>query len=257
MTHTCCAERAKRSKPLSTHRLFIAAGLMALQLACASAQSAEAGTAPKADSVSVAGRYPAGSIKSVEAADAALEDLSKERSEIEARYTAEEQACHPKFFATSCVDQAKERRRQALMQLRKVELEANSFKRQERVRERDKAAADRQAKEQADRLERERAQQEKESKRDDAPQAEPPEAARNVQTTIFPDRSEQHEAKMKRLQEEDRANEKKRAENVAEYEKKVQAAQERQKKIAQRKAEKEEKRRAKQAPLQAPQPAAQ
>lgn len=218
-----------------------AAGMMFLPSPFAAAQSVAAATEP--DTTSLVARYPAGSIQSVEAADAALSEMDKERSQIEARFTAEEQACYPKFFITSCVDKAKERKRQALSQVRKVELEANAFKRHARVQEREKAAADRQVKEEANRLERIRPQQED---KDDLPQEEP-QAIQKPSGNAFPDREARHEAKLKRLEADEMASAQKRAEKAAAYERKMQAAQERQRKVAQRKAEKEAKRRAKEA----------
>lgn len=225
--------------------LCLAAGIMALCISGAFAQQ-KADAAAGAAMASISARYPAGSIKSVETADTALADVRQERSAIEARFAAEEQACHPKFFATSCVDEARERRHQALMQLRKVELEANEFKRRERTLARDKAVAERNAKEEAERLERVQAIPEKESK-EEAPQEQANEVERDARNATVSDRAARHEARLKRQQEEDRANAKERAENVAKYEKKLQAALERQKKVAQRKAEKEAKRRAEQA----------
>lgn len=228
----------------SGHRWrMIAAGIIALHFSYASAQQAPTDSASHPASVSE--RYPAGSIKSVEAADAALADVGRERAEIEARFAAEEQACHPKFFATSCVDEAKDRRRQALSQLRNVELEANAFKRRERVAEREKAAAQRQAEEEAGRQERVREQRESQGA-DSAPQ-ERTETAK-AQARASSNREAEHAAKLKRLEEEDHANAQKRAENAAAYERKVRAAEERKKKVAQRKAEREAERRAKQAP---------
>lgn len=204
---------------------------------------------PAAETVSgVASRYPAGSIKSISEADSALAEISKERSEVEARYSKEEQTCHPRFFATSCIEEAKERRRKATMQLRAVEIEANAFKRRARVIERDQELKERQVKAEAERAERIKLQPEAEStaavheKTVDAEQ----ESERKVKTTIFPDRQKKHEAKLDRIKAEEAANAKKRAENIAEYERKVQAAKERQQEVAARKAEKEQKRRMKQ-----------
>lgn len=225
------------------HWHVIAAGFIALHFSCASAQQVPTDSASVPASVSE--RYPAGSIKSVETADAALAEVGRERAEIEARFAVEEHACHPKFFATSCVDEARERRRQALSQLRNVELEANAFKRRERVAEREKAAADRLAKEEADRQERVREQREVQGV--DSASQERAEAAK-AQGRASPDREAEHAARLKHLEEKDRADAPKRAENMAEYERKVRAAEERQRKVAQRKAEREAERKAKQAP---------
>ncbi len=224
------------------HRLLLAAGLMVLHMSCAFAQPAAEATASVSD---IVGRYPAGSIQSVEMADAALADTGRARAGIEVRFSAEERACYSKFFAASCVEQAKDRRREALMQLRKVELEANSFQRKERVQERDRALAERQAKAQAD--SQERAEIPVKSKDVEGPALErKPAIQLDEQPVLQAERSARHEAKMNRVQAEESKDAKKRAENAAAYEKKVQAAQERQKKVAERKAKKEEMRRKKQ-----------
>jgi len=225
---------------MRTRTMTIALALMAALLSASSLAVAAAEVR-----ASVSKRFPPGSIRSVEEADIALADASAERADIEARYLTDEQACHPKFFATSCIEQAKERRRAALSAVRPVEIEANAFKRQARVTERDKALAERLEKDEKERQER----QEKDGRQ---PAAEPGSKTDlpasppgKVQTTIFDDRIEKHEAKMKRLQEEEAANAAKRAENIAAYERKQQEALERQQKVAERKAEKERKRNGK------------
>ncbi|RZI40560.1 hypothetical protein EGT07_23280 [Herbaspirillum sp. HC18] len=203
--------------------------------------------ASTAVSTNTATTYPAGSIQSIEAADAALAAVVKERKDIEARYAAEEKACHPKFLATSCIDQAQERRYQAMSQLRKVEVEANAFKRQARVTQRDKALSEHLSKEEAKQQEREKRQQPRESADEEPAEnvPEPAAAPSRTKTRIFTDRTAQHEAKMKQLREEEAASAQERAENVAAYERKVQDAQLRQQKVAERKAEKEMKRKKK------------
>jgi colicin import membrane protein len=95
--------------------------------------------ASRADAVAdLVGRHPAGSIDSVASADAALADVSRERTLVEAEHVRSEQACAPVFFMTRCLDKAKERRRAALARLRPIEIEANAFKRRDRVAERDR-----------------------------------------------------------------------------------------------------------------------
>ncbi|MGH8806491.1 MAG: hypothetical protein ACREX0_01265 [Noviherbaspirillum sp.] len=210
------------------------------------AQGADAKQTASAESRNVAGRYPAGSIKSLEMADTALADVRRERAEIEARFSIEEQACHPKFFATSCVDEAKERRRQALAQLRPIEIEAGTYKRQARVTERDQALESK--RKQADQAGHKEDTEKTAAPAIDVDDASKPDGGRKVQTRIYSDRQVRHEAKLKRAREEEAAEAKKRAENVAAYEKKVQAAQERQREVEARKAEKEQKRRMKEAP---------
>lgn len=247
MTHPRCTEPVKGMVSIFRHALLFAACVLALHASCVSAQGRDTLAASTETSSSINERYPAGSIKTEVAADAALADVGKERAAIEARFTVEEQACHPKFFATSCVEQAKERKRKALANVRKVELEANSFKRREKAEERDKAVAERQSKAEADLLEREHALQGKEAEPHDAQKIDARDAERKA-PAIFSDRVAEHEAKQQRLAQEEKANEAKRAENVADYEKKVKAAQERQRKIAEKKAKKEAQQRAKQTP---------
>lgn len=198
-----------------------------------------------AASSTVAHRYPAGSIQSVNDADKALAAIENERGVIESRYVTEEQACHPKFFATSCIEQARERRRKATMELRAVEIEANVFKRRARVEARDEALKERAVKDEADRLERARLQLEADNaKIAREPQVRPEaETERKAPGSIFPARQQRHDARMARMRAEEATKAKERAENVAEYEKKVEAAKARQLEITKRKAEKEQKRR--------------
>jgi hypothetical protein len=217
-------------------------------------------------SSSVVSRY-SGRIGSVETAERALAELSKERSEIEQRFAADERVCHADFFATSCIDKAKERRRHALVEVRKVEVEANAFLRQVRVSERDKALEDnrleRERKE-AERLKREQASpppdktkagvrenSEKTARetppkpvREPAP-ARPSPSPRNGDAN---QRQAQHDAKLKRLEQQERADAQKRADKVAAYERKVKEAEERQREVEANKKEKEQE-RAKRTPL--------
>jgi colicin import membrane protein len=189
-------------------------------------------------------RFPPGSIRSVEHADGALSEAAVERAEIEARYLAEEQACHPDFFTTSCIQKAKERRRIALSALRPIELEANAFKRKARVTERDQALAERLEKDEKQRLER--------AGRVTASEGEAVDSSSNVsaeksQTANSPVPEKQPAPKAPRQKTENRLSVEQRAANVAAYEKKRREAVERQQKVAQRKAEKEQKRKSKQA----------
>lgn len=193
-----------------------------------------------AQDTATAVHYPAGSIRSAEAAESALAEVAKERVEVEQRFAAEGRTCYSKFFATNCMDEAKERRRKALAQLRAVEVEANAYNRQARAAEREQAQADRRAMEETDRLERARRQQEKENAA--APSTTHSEPKKESPAAAASERRARHDAKLKRLQKEEAANAKKRADNIAAYERKVQAAQARQKEVENRKAEKERER---------------
>lgn len=194
-------------------------------------------------------RYPKGAIQSVSDADDALNVVGRERAAIESRYTQEEQECHPKFFATSCIEQAKERRRKATMELRAVENAANVYKRRARVEERDKAVEEKRLQAETDRMDRIRLPKEA-----DQPGAQQEKPLQSVETGVVkpqaspsPGRKERHQEKLSRLQSEETAKAEERAEKVAKYEKKVQAAKARQQEVAAKKAEKEQKRRLKEA----------
>ena len=123
------------------HRLARAALLMGLALSTAAFSTAQA-----APAAVVVQRYPAQSIASVLTADAALADIKVARTDIESDYRAEELGCRPAFFMTRCLDAAKEKRRAALALIRPVEIEADAFKRRERVEARDRALDEKKAK---------------------------------------------------------------------------------------------------------------
>lgn len=89
-------------------------------------------------------RYPAGSIQTVPQASAALSEVSATRKEVEDDYTLTRNACLEKFFMSICFDRAKDRRRQALAAIRKVEIEASAYLRKEKADERDRGVAERQ-----------------------------------------------------------------------------------------------------------------
>lgn len=238
---------------MAAKRLCVAACL-ALWMPAALAQQAGSDKTLSA----AASRYPAGTIRTIEQADQALADVNRERSEIESRYKAEEYACHPRFFATSCIEQAQERRRKATMELRAVEIEANVLKRRVRVEERDKALEARSTQAESERVERARPQQGASDTAAGPVRNEPPArtsapAPRKAPKTADTDRVERHDAKMARIQAEEAAKANERAENIAEYEQKVQASKARQEEVARRKAEKERKRLVKQSPVPASQ----
>jgi colicin import membrane protein len=103
----------------------------------------------QAQSMAVVERYPSGSIRSEERADQALKDIEAERHVVDARFAENERACYGRFFATDCLQKAKDQRRDALTRMRPIEIEANTFKRRARVEAREKEAAERAAKREA------------------------------------------------------------------------------------------------------------
>lgn len=218
-------------KKAGTCRLWFAVFSAALLVQDVSAQPTEGESA--------VARYPAGSIQSVEVAEQALADVGKERAEVEQRFVVEKNACLSRFFASSCEGDAKERRRAALEQLKAVEVEANAFKRRERVAERDRALEERRAQEEKDRQDRMRQQNERVSqpRQQGAPQRSAEEAAQAEAKSS--ERQARHQEKLKRIEAEEAAKAPERAKNISAYQKKVQAAQARQQEIERKKAEKE------------------
>jgi hypothetical protein len=72
------------------------------------------------------------------AQDAGIERarIDDERRQVEARYAAEEADCRQRFFVTSCVDQAKARRREGLDILLQQELQLDDAERRRRAADR-------------------------------------------------------------------------------------------------------------------------
>ena len=120
------------------HPLFLS--LPAL-LAALWVTSAVAG--PEAELVA---RYPAKSIASVPQADKALEEVKPVRELIERLYADEQAACYERFLVSSCLVDAKDKRRKSMQAVRRVEVEAKAFLRKDKADERDRAVAERQAK---------------------------------------------------------------------------------------------------------------
>ncbi|MGE5623058.1 MAG: hypothetical protein ACM3WS_07885, partial [Bacillota bacterium] len=119
---------------------------------------------------------------------------------------------------------------------------ANAFKRRARVEERDRALEEKRVQDEKDRQERLQ-QQDANSRQPRAagkPQQSAAEAAQAPTTTS--EREARHRAKLRRIEAEEAANAQKRADNIAAYQRKVQAAQEHRREVEKRKAEKERER---------------
>lgn len=195
---------------------------------------------PPATSVSLLARYPAGSIQSVDTADRALEEVKQARAHIDDQFAHDERACYPKFFMTSCLQEAKERRRRDLAHIRPIEIDANAFKRHDRVDQRDKALAEKQVRETAQAPQRDQ-QQEREAesmkkaagKESDAKSREQADEMRRANSAR---RTAAREERLKQREAKELADAQKRAENVAAYEQKVREAEARQRGIAAKKA---------------------
>lgn len=122
------ARMATRSSDHRALRFFVT-GALVCSVGAAAAQSTAA----------IAETYPSGSILSVAAADAALAAVAAARSRIDIEYGNEVRTCRSTFFVSRCIESAKEWRRNEMMPLEAVQLEAARFKRLARVQQRDEA----------------------------------------------------------------------------------------------------------------------
>jgi len=207
----------------------------------------------------LARKYPPGSITSVEQADAAVLEVQRERQAVEARYADAEGACYDKFFASPCVEKAKEARRAALAALKPIEVEANYFKRRDRVVQRDKVLEEQRAHEVSEapaRAEREKLNEQKAAQKaadvaarqaaNKAPSGRAPATPRPEPAKPHADgrdRIAEHAAKMEQDRAQEAADATQRAKNIADYERKQQEYLERQREVAEKKAQREQKAR--------------
>lgn len=204
-------------------------------------------------------RYPQGSISSVEQADDAVREVQHEREQVETNYADQQYACYSRFFSSSCVDKAKEARRVALNQLSAIEVEAKAFRRRDTVVRRDQLLEQQRAREaseapsraEQERLNRQKAEQKAAdvAARQDTPEKQPDNRKAATPRTGAPprtdgrDRIAEHAARMEKARADDAADAEKRAKNIADFERKAIESQERQRKVAQKKAEAEQKER--------------
>lgn len=175
---------------------------------------------------------------SVAQADARLADVALERAAIESRFAEREIICYEKFFVNNCLDEARERRRLALAAQRAIEVEAEYFKRKNKVEERDKAIAASEAKFQAE-----------EAAAAAQPSA-PPKTISPVpppRPSSVPGRIAERDARAAQEAAAEPANAAARAANAAAFEERRRKSEERQREVAKRKAEREAKRAADQA----------
>jgi hypothetical protein len=171
---------------------------------------------------------PIAPVTSVAQADQQLAEVARERAAIEARFAEREKVCYSKFFVNRCLDDARERHRSALAAQRSIEIQANRFKRQAVVDERDRqmAAAEKRYQEDEARL---AAQPPK-----PAPEVKPEPPAR---TPTAPARIAERNARLKAAQQQEAQDAGKRAQNVRDYEARKTESEERQRRVAERKAE--------------------
>jgi colicin import membrane protein len=197
-------------------RRAIPASLLAMLLAACATN----GPAPR--------EVPPPPVTSSAQADQQLAAVARERAGIEARYAERERVCYDKFFVTSCLDEAKERRRSALAAQRAIEIQAERFKRQAVVDERDRklAEADKKFREEEARM-----------------AAQPPAPARQVQEVqaprpaTAPQKVAARNARLKEVQAKEAAEAPQRAKNARDFERRKAESEERQRDVARKKAE--------------------
>lgn len=190
-------------------------------------------------------RYPAGSIHTTEDANRAGDDVRKMHALIDTQFTEEQKACYSKFFATACLNDAKERHRIAVARIRSIEIEVNKFKRLANVQAREKALAARKEREAAESVSR-------------ADETHPSMAAsapplRTASSPVLQDQSNgesriaKHQREVRKKQAAEAEMAKQREKNIAAYEKKRKESEARQQAIAAKKLEKERAQKAKSA----------
>lgn len=163
-------------------------------------------------------------------ADRKLAEARERRAAIETEFASSEQVCYNKFFVNSCLEKAREKRREGLAVVRAVEVEAELFQRREKAKARDRALAEAQKEFEAEAAQR-AANPRPERVEEPAPPPKPIAAQVN--------REAANAAKLKRIAEKEAAEAGKRAENVARFEKKRQESERRQAERAKRQAERE------------------
>lgn len=167
---------------------------------------------------------------SVAQADRKLEQVAAARAAIEATFASSEQVCYAKFFVNNCLDKAKERRRSALAYQAAIEDEAQYYKRKAEVDERDREVAKAVKEFEADQARA--AAQPAPAPRPEV--ARPPAAPKAALSS----RGAKRDAKAAERAAQDRADAPKRAANAKAFEERKLEAEQRQREVAAKKAEK-------------------
>ncbi|MGN6703991.1 MAG: hypothetical protein ACTHKB_13650, partial [Burkholderiaceae bacterium] len=179
-------------------------------------------------------------IESHAQADQGLADAAAARKEVEARFAEESRGCQQRFFATSCLDDAKERRRAALKEIRAREIAADAYLRRERADERDAALRKKAEDDAARRAEAPppKPRPEPRAERESQPTGRPAQSD-HVHLPSGPTRPPREATKKPQPSAADLAAEAaRRAENVKAYEEKARESAQRQREIAEKKRQK-------------------
>jgi len=219
-------------------RLVCAAALMAAVVP-AGAQTTPAVT-PLAE------RYPAGSIKSEPEAAAALAQGAEDRRALETQYVLDQRQCYGKFLVSNCLEAARDRKREAEKSIKQVEIEANTYRRQAQVDERDQSLAEQHAHDQAEAARRVQQQQDRQAatarhaQDSDGKRAQ---VQQRIEQNPDPDaRIRAHEARVAQQQAEDAARAPEREANAAARRQRIEDAEQHRQDVARKKAESERER---------------
>ncbi|MFZ6742623.1 hypothetical protein ACO0LC_05335 [Undibacterium sp. JH2W] len=91
-------------------------------------------------------KYAAGSLSTAEQADSALKESSAVQQRLQRWYEQADRACHQIFFVNDCLNDVKQQRRQYIVSLQRISLEAKALQRKLRIDELDRDLAKKQAK---------------------------------------------------------------------------------------------------------------
>lgn len=166
---------------------------------------------------------------SVPQANARLAQVAVERAAVEATFANSERVCYTKFFVNKCLDEAREKRRGALVLQSAIEDEAEYYKRKVAVDERDRDVA--------------KAIKDYEEDQARAAAAPPPPPREEVKPVTAPKaalaaRSARRDAKAAARAAREQAEAPKRAASVRAFEQRKREAEQRQREIAEKKAAK-------------------
>ncbi len=132
------------------NRLFFICIALVVQMTAATYAQAMPGSSELAQIANLAAsldqRYVAGSITNAEQAEAALKESSAAQLRLQSWYEQSERACHQTFFVNDCLNDVKQHRRQYIVSLQRIALEAKALQRKLRIEQLDKELEQRQAK---------------------------------------------------------------------------------------------------------------
>ena len=112
-------------------KIVVATLVLALCTACATKP-------PEVNTDVVINFPPTDPVTSVEQADIVLDAVALSKSQIDWRFKQKEQICYTRFFVNHCLLNAKSEKRLDLARVKKMEVEANYFKRNDNVEQMDR-----------------------------------------------------------------------------------------------------------------------